>query len=244
MKRIILSVMASIAMIIGLAAGFAPVANAAPTVPVGPGTGWSTIPGVQLSPNACTITALGHDNAGRLVALSAGHCWKSATGTYPGSAGLPIYKSTTGQQIGTLTSVHTWGGQPTVPQNTLDYQVIELDPNVVIPRSLSEDGTVSVTSFGTANLFQNLCKNGIGTGTTCGVVTQNSNPNYYKAFAAMNMGDSGSPAVKAGTGVLVGMGVGGDVNNAFTVGIFNKIQPILADINAQGSYGAGFTLVP
>lgn len=247
MKRIILSIMASIAMIIGLAAGFAPVASAAPTVPVGPGTGWTlkTVPHNGAN-DSCTITAVGHDNAGRLIGLTAGHCLRDpANPTQQLPAGQPIYKTVSpvaNTQIGVSTGVQAWGGQGTVPQSTLDYAVIELDPNVVIPRSLSEDGTLSVTSFGTAGLFQNICKDGIATGNTCGLIN-NVSTNYYKSWASMFNGDSGSPAVKAGTGVLVAVGVGYDVSNP-SVFIYNKIQPVLTDINAKASYGAGFTLVP
>ncbi len=233
-----LALIASVALMFGMVSP----ASAAPTVVVGPGTGYSTIPGVQPSLNACTITALGHDNAGRLVALSAGHCWRTNTGAYPGAAGTPVYKSVTGQQIGVTTNVQAWDGT-NPPNPNLDYQVILLDPNVVIPRSTSEDGTVSVTSFGTASLFQNLCKDGIGTGNTCGIVNGTS-ANSYASFAFAGPGDSGSPAVKAGTGVLVGTLIGGASGSPFTNFIYNKIQPVLNDMNARGSYGAGFTLVP
>ena len=248
MKRIILSVMASIAMIIALAAGFAPAASATPTTVVGPGTGVTlkTVPHGGAN-DSCSITAVGHDNASRLVALVAGHCLRDPNNpTQQLPAGQPIYKTVApvaNTQIGVSTGVQAWGGLGTVPQSTLDYAVIELDPSVVIPSSLSEDGTLSVTSFGTAGLFQNVCKDGISTGNTCGIIIQASNPNYYKGYASMWNGDSGSPVVKAGTGVLVAMAVGLDSSNPSQF-IYNKIQPVLTDLNAKASYGAGFTLVP
>lgn len=217
-----------------------PTAGAAPTVVVGPGTGFSHKPGVQISWSACTFTALGRDNANRLVAITAGHCHRGANDQYPGTAGQPVYKSVTGQQIGWLTNVYTWDGQ-NPPSTALDYQVVQLNDNVVIPSSTSEDGSLTVTSFGTASLWQNICKNGITTGLTCGLINGTSS-NSYASWAFSGPGDSGSPAVKAGTGVLVGYTIGS--NATVTNFIYNRIQPVLADINARGSFGAGFTLVP
>lgn len=239
MKRIILSVMASIAMIIGLAAGFAPVANAAPTVPVGPGTGLSGTPGVTLSPGACSFGALGYDNAGRLVGLTAGHC-KIKPGYQNGD---PVYKSTTGDLIGHWTNVASWSGT-NPPSPTLDYAVIELDPNVVIPLKTAENGSITVSSFGAAALWNNVCKNGIGTGQTCGLVNGTSTPNNaFTSWASSNAGDSGGGTVLAGTSTMVGYVLGGNAAVP-TNFIYQKIQPVLTAINAIGAEGAGFTPVP
>lgn len=219
---------------------YVPTANAAPTVSVGPGTGWSHRPGAQLSVNACSFTALGRDNANRLVAITAGHCHRNATtNQYPGTSGQPVYKSVTGEQIGWFTDVYTWNGQ-NPPSLALDYQVIRLNENVVIPSSTSENGDITVTSFGTASLWQNICKNGISTGLTCGLINGTS-ANSYASWAFSGPGDSGSPAVKAGTGILVGYTIGS--NATITNFVYNRIQPVLADMNARGSFGAGFTLV-
>lgn len=237
MKRI-LGIMASFAMFIGVLIGFAPAASAAPTVPVGPGTGLSAT-GAVMSYDACSFAAIGHDNAGRLVGITAGHC-QLRTGIAPGA---PVYKSTTGQQIGWWTTERSWSGT-NPPSTTLDYAVIELDPNVVIPLKTAENGSITVSSVGSAALWNNVCKNGIGTGQTCGLVNGTSTPNNaFTSWASSNAGDSGGGTVLAGTSTLVGYVLGGNAPIP-TNFIYQKIQPVLNQLNANGSYGAGFTPVP
>lgn len=241
MIKKIYAVLASLVLVAASWLVLAPAASAAPTVPVGPGTGISNTSGVTPSFGACSIAAVGRDSANRLVAITAGHCQSRPGVVAP--PGAPVYKSTTGQAIGWFTDINSWGGG-NPPSPVLDYAVIHLDENVVIPRSTSEDGQLTVNSVGTANLWNNVCKNGIGTGNTCGLVNGTSTPNKaFTSWAVANAGDSGGGTVLAGTGTLVGYVLGGNavVPTNF---IYQKILPVLSDITARGSFGAGFTPVP
>jgi hypothetical protein len=232
-----LALIASVALMFGMVSP----ASAAPTVVVGPGTGWATTVGA-LAPASCSITAVGRDSANRLVAISAGHCHRDPGSTsYPGTPGTPVYKTAGGQRIGELTDNHSYTAVPSPPSPNVDFQVILLDPNVVIPSAVSEDGTVTVHSFGTATPLANgLCKDGISTGFTCGLVLGQSS-NSYSSYAFAFGGDSGGATVRQGTDVLIGMVIGGPTTGPY---IYNKIQPVLNAINSSGKVGAGFTLVP
>jgi len=238
MVKKIYAVLASLVLVAASWLVLAPSASAAPTVPVGPGTGLSNTAGVTPSLSACSFAAIGRDSANRLVGITAGHCQLRVNA----APGTPVYKSTTGQQIGWFTNINSWsGGNP--PGPVLDYAVIHLDENVVIPRSVSEDGQLTVNSIGNANLWNNVCKNGIGTGNTCGLVNGTSTPNKaFTSWALAGPGDSGGGAVLAGTGTLVGYVLGS--NPTLTNFIYQKVQPVLADLTARGSFGAGFTPVP
>lgn len=240
-KKVLLAIVGSLALIASLFVG-AGSAQAAPTVPVGPGTGFSTDP-VGVAPvNSCSITAVGRDSTGNLVAIGAGHCHRDGfPDLFPGTVGAPVYKTAGGQKIGVLTDNYAHNPGQTPPPNTeLDYMVIDLDDNVVIPLSTSEDGNVTVHSFGTANTFQGLCKDGISTGFTCGLILGQST-HAYSSYAFSFGGDSGGATVRQGSTVLIGMVTGG---NPWGPYIYNKIQPTLNAINSSGKIGAGFTLVP
>lgn len=237
-KKMFMAILGSIALVAGLFVG-AGTAAAAPTVPVGPGTGFFLDGNVQ----GCTITAVGRDSANRLVALSVGHCARlESTGTFA-PVGHVVRKMTgQGSQspaIGTVTATRTYTPTPNnAPSKTnLDYSIILLDENVVIPRTDSEDNNVHLSSIGNGSLFQNACKDGASTGFTCGLILFNG-PIWQGSYAASFGGDSGSPFV-VGT-KLVGLLAGLDPSNGSTQ--FYKINETLAAINATGGVGAGFHL--
>ncbi|MGB6051038.1 MAG: hypothetical protein WBG14_09285, partial [Rhodococcus sp. (in: high G+C Gram-positive bacteria)] len=58
---------------LGLGVACAAPAAAAPSVLVGPGTGYITTGGVD-DLTACSFAAVGYDSGSRLVGLTAGHC--------------------------------------------------------------------------------------------------------------------------------------------------------------------------
>ncbi|CAG7599786.1 serine protease [Rhodococcus wratislaviensis IFP 2016] len=71
MRMVWIAVLAALALPLGVA----PVAQAEPTVHVGPGTAYTPYPDVE---GYCTIGAVGTDSAGRLAALTVGHCHQGA----------------------------------------------------------------------------------------------------------------------------------------------------------------------
>lgn len=237
-KKMFMAILGSIALVAGLFVG-AGSAAAAPTVPVGPGTGFYPQGGVPIAQAGCTINSVGRDSANRLVAITAGHCLQNL------APGTPVFKTVGQQQIGTVTANKAYtppagGGIITPPsQTTLDYGVLQLDENVVIPSRVSESGRLTTASVGDAGLFQIGCKEGISTGHTCGLII-GQGPIHYNTFGVSGPGDSGAPFV-VGT-KLVGLTVG--INPSTGQFQYNKITPVLAAINANGGVGAGFTLVP
>jgi len=242
--RYLISSSAFVAML-----GLAPVARAAPSVSVGPGTGWTIFsdpnPTVQTAMNGCSIGAVGRDSANRLVAITAGHCRYDHNAGKNRPAGTPIYRlgNPGAGPIGWFTdnSAFTPAGTGIVnpPSKTdLDYAVIQLNESVVVPLDRSEDNRVTTETVGDAGNFQNACKVGVSTGLTCGLIIGQGGT-YYTSFALAGPGDSGG-ALVVGT-KLVGIVAGLDLTRMSFQ--YYKITPILNAINANGGVGAGFHLL-
>lgn len=169
----------------------------------------------------CTLTSIGHDSGGRLVGLTAGHCGE------PGQAIV----SESRQDVGTV-------GRIAGKSRDLDYAVIDFDPAKVVP--VNRIGSLTINSVGSPAEFPDVvCKQGLTTGNTCGVVWGDllqSNETWTQLCVIE--GDSGSPVVRGTT--LVGM-----VNAYLGVACLGPelgtdIDTILADLNAHGGVGAGF----
>ncbi|WP_137723084.1 S1 family peptidase [Prescottella subtropica] len=169
----------------------------------------------------CTLTTIGHDNAGRLVGLTAGHC---------GEAGWPVV-SEADPDAGVI-------GRFAVSNHDYDYAVIEFDPAKVTP--VNTIGQVTVTNIGQPAQFPAVaCKQGRTTGHTCGVVWGDllQSQETWTQMCVIE-GDSGSPVVVGTT--LVAM-----VNAYLGVACLGpelgtNMQPIIDNINASGGVGAGF----
>ncbi|TQC50529.1 serine protease [Rhodococcus sp. WS4] len=206
----------------------APTAHAASGISVGPGTAYTTNPAVE---GFCTLAAVGNDDAGRLVALSVGHCHQKA--------GTPIYKIGEADKgpIGWETDV--WSANPEGVFDALDYAVILLDPTVVDASKFGSDSDIVVNAVGDAAPWDVACKLGPASGKTCGVIGKLDGI-HLQNWALMRPGDSGGPLLVGDK--LVGVSIGMDATPEAPF-IFGKITPILADIDAKGSYGAGFTPV-
>ncbi len=195
----------------------APAAVAAPSQAVLGGGSGIIVGGTA----ACTLTTIGHDAAGRLVGLTAGHCGA------PGAAIVPEF-AWDDTPVGTLVAVYPG----------IDVGVIEFDPALVTP--VNSVGGITITDTGHPLPFPGIaCKDGRTTGVTCGVtwLTDTTRHETWTQICVME-GDSGAPVV-AGT-TLVGM------VNAYlqvpclspTVG--TDIDAALATIDAHGGVGAGF----
>ncbi|WP_024796650.1 hypothetical protein [Tomitella biformata] len=197
--------------------GVATTANAAPEkTQIGGGSG------IILNGNtACSLTTIGHDDANRLVGITAGHC---------GEVGSPVAAEYTGghDQIGTVAMV----------DHNLDIAVIEFDANRVQP--VNRVGNVTITEVGPPANFPDIaCKEGRTTGNTCGIVW-GTDPNYAETWnqICVNGGDSGAP-------VVVGSRLVGMINAYIFVpcigpAVGTTMDATLASINAHGGVGAGF----
>ncbi|AII11150.1 serine protease [Rhodococcus opacus] len=192
------------------------VATAAPPAVMGGGTG--IIVNDEL---LCSLTTIGHDNAGRMVGLTAGHC---------GDIGASVVAEAS-QDSGAV-------GRVVVSNPALDYAVIEFDPGEVVP--VNRVGGVTITGIGApAGFPQVACKEGRTTGNTCGIVYGDLlGTGETWTQACVVEGDSGAPVVVGTT--LVAM------VNAYLVApcigpeIGTNINSIVADMNATGGYGAGY----
>lgn len=151
-------------------------ASAAPNIPLGGGSGIIILKSGN-SGDACTLTTIGNDAAGRLVGLTAGHC---------GGVGQTVYSERFGNRGP--------AGRIIVSNNDLDFDVIQFDRAKVQP--LRTVGNVTIRSIQTAapQFPSVLCKTGRTTGSTCGVTFFSDNVSHFSAVCVAE-GDSGSPVV-------------------------------------------------
>lgn len=170
----------------------------------------------------CTLTTVGHDGAGRLVGLTAGHC---------GDAGASV-AAEADRGFGEI-------GRFAYSNNQLDYAVIEFTPGRIIP--VNRIGNVTITGVGGPAQFPTIvCKEGRTTGNTCGITWGDVFQTNTETWTQMCVveGDSGAPVVVGST--LVGM-----VNAYLAVACFGpevgtNMSSIMNDINARGGVGSGF----
>ncbi|MEV0682485.1 S1 family peptidase [Nocardia sp. NPDC050378] len=170
----------------------------------------------------CTLTTVGHDGAGRLVGLTAGHC---------GHAGAPV-AAEVDRGYGEI-------GRFVYSNTELDYAVIEFTPGRITP--VNRIGNVTITGVGGPAQFPTIvCKEGRTTGNTCGITWGDVFATNVETWSQMCVveGDSGAPVVVGST--LVGM-----VNAYLAVACFGpevgtNMSAIMHDMNARGGHGAGF----
>lgn len=170
----------------------------------------------------CTVTTVGHDGAGRLVGLTAGHC---------GDAGATV-SAEVDRGYGEI-------GRFAYSNNELDYAVIEFTPGRITP--VNRIGNVSITGVGGPAQFPTIvCKEGRTTGNTCGITWGDVFQTNTETWSQMCVveGDSGAPVVVGST--LVGM-----VNAYLAMAcvgpeVGTNMNSIMDDINARGGVGAGF----
>ncbi|WP_051406784.1 serine protease [Nocardia sp. CNY236] len=170
----------------------------------------------------CTLTTVGHDSAGRLVGLTAGHC---------GDPGSLVYAEVD-PGAGVI-------GRFAYSNHDLDYAVIQFTPGTIVP--VNRIGNVTITEIGAPATFpQIVCKEGRTTGNTCGIAWGDVFRTNVETWSQMCVveGDSGAPVVTGTT--LVGM-----VNAYLAVACFGpevgtNMSAIMTDLNARGGAGAGY----
>ncbi|MEV0436492.1 S1 family peptidase [Nocardia sp. NPDC050413] len=205
--------------------------SADPSVVLGAGSGI-----VFDNNSGCSLTAIGHDNAGRLVGLTAGHC------------------ASTGAKVGAEQALHA-GVIGTVAFSDdgdyLDFAVLQLDASKVVPTRTI--GQTTVAGLGPAPApGSTVCSDGRTSGRSCGVVWGELEGNSINQYCSQP-GDSGGPVVVGdrlvgmNQGRLTGLGpVDFDVpctngaNPIHSPAYFQPIQVILDVVNRAGGVGAGF----
>ncbi len=222
-----LAVSAVLALVVlALTTSIPPTARADDLVPLGGGSG-IVIDGDTF----CTLTAIGHDNRGKLVGFTSAHC---------GGPGAQV-ASEAAVNRGVL-------GAMVAGNEGLDYAVIEFDPQKVQPvntvNGFEIDGLGPDPAFG-----QVACKLGRTTGSSCGVTWgPGDQPGTILNQVCGGPGDSGAPVTVDNQ--LVGMIHGAFSNDLptcvtqyiplHTPAVTMSMSSVLADVNAKNRPGAGF----
>ncbi|MGP6175145.1 S1 family peptidase [Corynebacterium sp. A21] len=179
----------------------------------------------------CTLGVAGYDDAGRKVGLTAGHC---------------------GQEGDVVMSADSWeiGQSGTVVASNAgkDYSVIEFADNAQVTNSYN-GFTINSIGGQTPGVGEQLCKQGVATGYSCGN-TWTANEAVTIAQVCAMQGDSGAPVVRGGQ--MVGMISGGLLpfyqlqcqtplqGQMFMPTVITNMNSVLADLNASGGVGTGF----
>jgi hypothetical protein len=201
----------------------APPAGADGAVPLGGGAG------ITVNGTACTLTTIGHDKSGQLVGFTAAHCGG------PGSQVLAEGAESAGP-VGTVSAAN----------GDLDYAVIRFDPAKTTPTNNFAGFTINGTGAD-PDYRQDVCSLGAATGNVCNRIgtLPNSKPDRYMR-ALFQPGDDGAPVTA--NGQLIGLILGGFIlpPAGFTLQPLPETRLILfsaalADANAKGGPGAGFT---
>jgi hypothetical protein len=207
----------------------APVVHAQEPVALGGGSG-IVIDGDTF----CTLTAIGHDNAGSLIGFTSAHC---------GGPGAQV-AAEGAEDRGVL-------GTMVAGNEGLDYAVIQFDPSLV--RAVPEVNGFRIDGIGPDPVFGEVaCKLGRTTGYSCGVTWgPGEQPGTIVNQVCGQPGDSGAPVTV--NNQLVGM-----IHGAFsedlptcvvkfvplhTPAVTMSINAVLADITAKNRAGSGFVPV-
>jgi hypothetical protein len=222
-----LAVSAALAMVVlALTTPLLPAARADDLVPLGGGSG-IVIDGDTF----CTLTAIGHDNRGKLIGFTSAHC---------GGPGAQVGSEAAADRgvLGTMVAGN----------EGLDYAVIEFDPQKVQP--VDNVGGFLIDGLAPDPVFGEVaCKLGRTTGQSCGVTWgPGDKPGTILNQVCGQPGDSGAPVTVDNH--LVGM-----IHGAFsedlptcvtqyiplhTPAVTMSMNAVLADINAKNRPGAGF----
>ncbi|MEU5844238.1 trypsin-like peptidase domain-containing protein [Rhodococcus sp. NPDC047139] len=259
MRRVLAVCCASVAFV-SCAAGVASAGGGDDRVVLRPGDGITF--SAEPTPGWCSVAAIGHDDAGRLVAITAGHCYRTGTS--------PIWKVDEQHRgaIGTETDVASTGsvdplGFPT--DEVADYAVVLLDEtrvrgsNTSSPNDRGERVVLeSVAVFGAGEQpVGTHCAAGRSTSVACAQGDVRMDENLMSSPLLMRPGDSGGPLVRAETGEWMGLSVGyrlpetpvSDDPALWTqipdtrFAAYQRADRILTEIDARGGIGSGFRLV-
>jgi hypothetical protein len=222
-QQVVATIAVTFAMMVAPMGGV-PTANSA--VPLGGGAG------ITVNGTYCTLATIGHDNSGALVGFTAATCGG------PGSS-VDIEGGPGG--VGTVTAA----------DDDLDYAVIRFDPAKVVPTASFAGFAINGIGPDPSGFGQAVCKQGGATGFGCGGFKFGG---PKPAIVAANVpswqpGDDGEPVTVGGQ--LVGItrkgsttAILGPIPEMSTHIGFTLFSAILADVNAKGGPGAGFSPIP
>ena len=185
--------------------------------------------GITVNDTLCTLATIGHDNTGELVGFTAARC---------GGPGSPVAAAGSGAAVGSV-----------VAGDADLYSVIKFDPAKVTPTA--NFAGFLINGVGPDPVFhQPACTHGAASGDTCGTIwTPTLVPGVVGAgYGAWNPGDAGEPVTVEGQ--LVGVTRNGanmvffDEARVVHHTDFALFSAILADANAKGGPGAGFSPIP
>jgi hypothetical protein len=211
-----------------LAGVLAPTASGDGAVVLGGGAG------IVVDGSYCTLTAIGHDKTGQLVGFTAAHCGGPGAGVVAEGS----------ENHGPVGSVAAADGH-------LDYSVIRFDPAKVTPTG--SFAGFAINGIGAdPDWHQRVCAIGAATGDACGGIATlpGPGPGRYMNHMTFHPGDDGGPVTS--DGLLIGLVLDGFVVPPSGNGLRQQVlltrlvlfSAILADVNAKGGPGAGFTPIP
>lgn len=218
----------------GLALGIIATAAPAQAAPVTVSNG---IPISFGNPDAgrCTLGAVGTDAAGRKVAITAAHCATNIPAEMKDrnidDPRATVWDKNTRQQIGKIRFISS-------DQVNNDFLTIELNSDAVLKSQgpgIRVDSLSAPLGFGAL-----LTKDGTTTGVTTGPVIQN-NAGVLHTWALAAWGDSGGPAVRAGTGEWAG--ITSRIGISFGPWQYISSQNILSYMDRFNAVGEGFSPV-
>jgi hypothetical protein len=182
--------------------------------------------GIRVNGTLCTLATIGHDNTGELVGFTAARC---------GGPGSPVAAAGSGAAVGSV-----------VAGDADLYAVIKFDPAKVTPTANFAGFIINGVGPDPV-LHQPACTHGAESGDTCGIIgTPTTVPGVVGAgYGSWKPGDVGEPVTVGGQ--LVGVTRNGAnmvfFDEARTVHHtdFALFSAVLADTNAKGGPGAGFS---
>jgi hypothetical protein len=188
--------------------------------------------GIIVNGTYCTLATIGHDNSGALVGLTAATC---------GGPGNSVDIEGGPRGVGNVVAAN----------DDLDYAVIKFDPTKAAPTASFAGFAINGIGPDPSGFGQPVCTQGGATGNGCGTFKFGGpRPGIVAAhMPSWQPGDDGAPITVDGQ--LVGMTrngytglVGAGVPVLSTHVTFTLFSAILADVNAKGGPGAGFTPIP
>jgi hypothetical protein len=216
------------------AVGLATVLLAGPVTPTAAADGSVVLgggAGIAVNGTLCTLATIGHDDTGELVGFTAASCGG------PGSRVAAVG----GANVGSVVAA----------EDSLKYAVIKFDPAQVTPTA--NFAGFAINGIGPDPDFrQPACTDGAATGDQCGKITTipGPGPGRNMAGATFQPGDEGRPVTA--DNLLIGIAYRGWVTTPdLLYGGGNQpeahvvlFSAILADVNAKGGPGAGFSPIP
>ncbi|SEL77303.1 hypothetical protein [Rhodococcus maanshanensis] len=207
-------------------------AQAPAKVDVASGMRWATDLNIPDSHSGwCTIAAVGTDESGNLVALTAGHCGSSV----PDGSPIWLKDKPDAGVVGHISSTRR-NARPGP-----DYAFLVLDPDKVNIKSQGPLGRIDHIGSNPRPFQDVVCKYGGTTGKTCGLTMTNNGSTIWN-FAYVSAGDSGAgltvaPSYTGLVGIVRSVSISGSE--------YTNIGAVFAHLNTlpAGAPGRGFVVV-